>query len=343
LLKVKVSAAQIQTFKEVKLSLQTAFVMRKNKQSYAFQTEALTVDTGVDFLINPKGNLRCLEPLEGKQQEAGNIFLDLASYIRVRGAVKDLGKKDIKKASSAEISYKNDIEGGESTFKAKGVVGFPINALWGGQDIAVIPYLDYQATDIRKKLETDDRTETLAVGALVETRVNTGDIKWKISVAPNYLFDREKDTETWNVGARFDPAFTIGDNFAIGRFNLSDNGNIWVKPSAALIAQAASVQVSGSNPIFNEEGAYYGAGAELGLDVRFRNIPFLDKLAFETRFRYIRLFSLPIEDAVRWSISASYALNDAENVTLKTTYEDGRNMKTFEDEETWFVGLGVRF
>ncbi len=276
----------------------------------------------------------------------GNFFKEWPNYFRIRGNVKDLSTAKItqnSKESSAQLSFTDDKEKEEQTVQVDGVLGIPLEMKWNETPFQFIPFVEYHNKDTNKNGGDDERVESLILGASLDVVEEAMGAVWQITMVPQYVFDKGEHAEYWRGEAIIDPAFTIGSNFAVGRYNILSDGNVWIKPEIYGLLEAGWIEKEGTNPILEKSDEFFGYGAQASVSVTFPKVPALGNIVFSTSYRHVELSSLPIDDASKWIVSADYKLNGAKNFILGLRYENGRNDKTYQNEEFWRVALGVRF
>ncbi len=270
---------------------------------------------------------------------------NLSDKVRLRGKVDDLllaGNK-VDTASPAQISFTNNTGTGKKTAQVDGVLGFFFDIGTEGIPVSLIPYVEYHNKRTTKQDTPVDKIETLTIGGLFSTQASTGEVEWDLSLAPQYVIDIAEDVEFWKGEGFLDPSFSIGSGVTVGRYNIMSNGDVWIKPDVKGILEAGHVVKDGQSPILKKGDDFFGIGGEVSLSLFFPNAPLIGNFVFGTSYRHVELFSLPIDHAAKWIVSADYKLGGSENYTLSFDFEKGRNAQTYQDEESWKVSLGLRF
>ena len=299
--------------------------------------------------LAPVVTIACTDsPVQARQDVGDSIGATLQSLMEdfvVRGDVKGLSvaKGDLSAASPAEISFTDNIEKKEETFQADVVLGRPFNFDFETFPTSVIPFLEYH----NKKTTTRDapasKVETIGPGVLVNTFVDTDPIAWEFSGSAQYVFDEAQGNDIVRGETFFDPSFEISDRVFIGKYSKLENGVLEIRPDLSAVALAGHVADDGTSPILEKDDDFYGVGGQASLNVFFPNLPTIKNLTLGVSYRYVELFSLPIDNAAKWEATAEYSLDQSGNFTVRFVYEDGRNATTFQDEEFWKVAFGVRF
>jgi hypothetical protein len=296
-----------------------------------------------DQFGEPVVSILCLEG-EAKAQDK-NVFDKFLGKVRIRGKLTELAlsRTDAKTAAPAKIALTENLEAKSRTVQADGLIGYPVNVCSEKGVCSLIPYVEYHRRKTTSDSEPSEKVETVGLGFLFDAVVETEPVFWQVSLAPQYIFDEGQSTELWKGNAFLAPSFTIGDAITLGRYNILAKGDLWVKPELRGIAEAGLVAAGGTSPVFVEDNEYFGAGAEASLQVKLPNLELIKDLTFGVSYRYMELFSLPIDRATRWTGSALYAFGKDKNFTLSFDYENGRNEQTFQDEEFYTISLGIRY
>ena len=265
--------------------------------------------------------------------------------IRIRNKASDLtiAGNQLKGANAAAVSLTRNVSERSSTAQIDGVLGVAFSDADKEVAYTYIPYLEYHRSTTTVAGEVSDKVETLAPGFTFNMLTGTRAFTWSLSVSPQYVFDTAQDTEFLKGTMEFLPSFKIFDDIRLGIGNELLGGDIVFRPSIKVIGDAGWTTQAGNSQVLGEDDQYYALGGAANATVVFPKADIFKRLAFKAGYRYLRLYSVPLESAGRWSLSADYYLDDDQHYSISAQYENGRHHQTFQDEEFWKVALGILF
>ncbi|MBE9069334.1 hypothetical protein IQ260_22070 [Leptolyngbya cf. ectocarpi LEGE 11479] len=281
----------------------------------------------------------------------GDIEIENADGKKSEATVRKLQRAAFKKYSAAQISLRNDRAGDTTTFSVNGSVGIPVidrtqkehhfkNALVFGAH--------YERSKTNSPTKTTN-VHVLSPLAIWSAKLEKG-IGFNYGAQALYSIDFAQEAKKLVITTEASPILGsyplfLQENYEV-RNNWLPNTGIYLSPSATLFLEAADILDPGTSAELAGAEVYYGIGGEIGVVLEAdRPLNFFKNFSVEAGFRHLEFVAgdINLNGASRFNVGLNYALPGAEHLFMKLEYVDGRNVKTFQDENFIDVTLGLRF
>jgi hypothetical protein len=278
---------------------------------------------------------------------AGNKpAFDLESRLRVTQTVDGLslarGTPDkLAKVPQAEISYVDDRIADTRTFNITSVIGIDLAAK---STQHIIPFAHFA----RRRVEDNDgvvsndaknNISQWGFGLVYGATLNSYDV---ISATPLFTADDFSDSRQASIRINWTPGFLQAID-AIPFERSRRIGPVAIALGFQGIVQGGHVFEAGTNTDLIEDGDYLRAGANFTANVwSLVNAPILSELSADVSYKH--LFRLSGPRKVRWfEAGLNYSVESTDHITLRYSYERGRDDETLKETDQWKMSLGIRY
>jgi hypothetical protein len=169
-------------------------------------------------------------------------------------------------------------------------------------------------------------------------------LSYTAAVKLDYPIDEVQNSEQFKLRASLQPSIRLAPDQAPlfgGYFAL---GMLYVRPDIELFVEGADVINAGTNKALTKDGDYYGAGLDFSTRVRLGSDSFLSNFVLAYNYKYISYFAGEIDLAnLTWREASIEFQPGTANYVVKGSYKDGKDFQTFQRQDMWTVGLGIRF
>jgi hypothetical protein len=250
------------------------------------------------------------------------------------------------KVPQAEISYRNDKEKERKVFDISAVLGFDLSR---NPDRSFIPFVEVKRKRVEdtsgdpptppEEVADEDKDLSefsfgLAWSALFESRD-------EISVAPLISFDDEADSSVGALRASWTPGFLQEIDFL--PFGASRKiGPLAVELDLRALMQLGHVFDPGTNDDLKEQGDYFRVGLEGKIFLwSLANDKFFSRFSADATWKRLAAVA---GDKVKWfDVGINWSADETDHVTVRYSYERGRDDETLKRSEAWKLSVGLRF
>ncbi|WP_093087908.1 hypothetical protein [Sphingobium sp. AP50] len=276
----------------------------------------------------------------------GEKPFDLESKLRVTQTVDGLslarGTPDkLAKVPQAEISYVDDKIADTRTFNIVSVVGIDLASKSTQQ---IIPFVHFARRRVKDKdgvvsADAKNSISQWGFGLVYGATLNSYDV---ISATPLFTADDFADSRQASIRINWTPGF-LQSLDAIPFERSRRVGPIAVGLGLQTIIQGGHVFKAGTSAELVENGDYLRAGANLTGNIwSLVDAPILSALSADVSYKH--LFRLSGPRKVTWfEAGLNYSVESTDHITLRYSYERGRDDETLKETDQWKVSLGIRY
>lgn len=289
---------------------------------------------------------RTPEPQPGPGVAVRESSPDLESRLRVTQTVDGLslarGTPDkLAKVPQAEISYVDDRIADTRTFNIVSVVGIDLANKSTQQ---LIPFVHFARRRVKDKdgvVSTDAKNNISqwGFGLVYGATLNSYDV---ISATPLFTADDVADSRQASIRVNWTPGF-LQSLDALPFERSRRIGPIAVGLGFQAIVQGGHVFDAGTSVELAENGDYLRAGGNLTGNIwSLVDVPILSALSADVSYKH--LFRLSGPRRVTWfEAGLNYSVESTDHITLRYSYERGRDDETLKPTDQWKVSLGIRY
>ncbi len=241
--------------------------------------------------------------------------------------------KGINKASPAQISFSKDIKGNNEVMNLKGVVLRPIRFSEKTQ-VVLVPSLEFNQARNSNEEKTDIDSLLFRLGIDYELEDVITDRSY-FRAGLQYSTDSDFDLDVRGIDLQYEPialGWGQGAMKRVGKWSL--------KWGSIFLGEYGQVYDNANNESLIEDGSY----ARVGLKTHTVLWPnSIDRLSISLGYTYLKEVAGDLRDRKLFNASIGYDLDANGHYTLVTTYNNGDTSVALEDEESWTIGLGVKF
>ena len=271
---------------------------------------------------------------------------DLESRLRVTQTVDGLslarGTPDkLAKVPQAEISYVDDRIADTRTFNITSVIGIDLAAK---STQHIIPFAHFARRRVKDKdsVVSSDAKNNISqwgFGLVYGATLNSYDV---ISATPLFTADDFSDSRQASIRINWTPGFLQAID-AIPFERSRRIGPVALALGFQGIVQGGHVFKAGANADLIENGDYLRAGANLTGNLWLLvDAPILSELSADVSYKH--LFRLSGPRKVTWfEAGLNYSVESTDHITLRYSYERGRDDETLKETDQWKISLGIRY
>lgn len=291
--------------------------------------------------------LRCTaRPAPTITSDKDRKSFDLESRLRVTQTIDGLslarGTRDLLgKVPQAEISYVDDRVADTRTFNIVSVVGIDLATRSTQQ---IIPFVHFARRRVKDSAglvsaDPDNNISQWGFGLVYGATLNSYDI---ISATPVFTADDVSDSRQASVRINWTPGF-LQSLDAIPFERSRRIGPIAIGLGFQTIVQGGYVFEAGTNTALVDNGDYLRAGPSLtGTIWSLVDAPVLSRLSADIAYKH--LFRLAGPRKVTWfEAGLNYSVDTKDHITVRYSYERGRDDETLKQTNQWKVSLGIRY
>lgn len=271
---------------------------------------------------------------------------DLEKRLRVTQTVDGLslarGTPDLLgKVPQAEISYVSDRIADTRTFNVAAVIGID---LAGKPTEQLIPFVQFARRRVKDKdgiVSSDPKNDISqwGTGLVYGATFNSYDV-----VAATALFtaDDRADSRQASIRLNWTPGFLQSID-ALPFERSRRIGPVAIGLGFQAIAQGGHVFDAGTNTELADKGDYLRAGGIMSGNIwSLADAPILSRLSADVSYKH--LFRLSGPRRITWfEAGINYSIEATDHITLRYSYERGRDDETLKETDQWKVSLGIRY
>lgn len=259
--------------------------------------------------------------------------------IKIRGAHEDISHgsaaKDPARASPADIAFTRNIASDNEVLVLKGALMWPVNineqaGLLGVPSIAV----NKVSNDNGDASDVDSMV--VRFGLDLETagpREST--LYWRLN--PTWTTDTSLDLDVRGLEFQFEP---VGFFKGTGNAFWFWDRQVGVRWRGILHGEYGDVSDDAGNPSLIEGQSFTRVGLKFGSTFWLASV---ERIALSLTDEYHFAVGGDVRDRKLFKASLSYQIDPSEHFRIQTTYANGDSSAALEDEQTWTLGLGVKF
>lgn len=243
--------------------------------------------------------------------------------------VKD--QKKYAKAKAATISYAYDGNNENKIFLFKGAIMRPYQI---DKDTLITPSIAFN--HIKNEKNVNEEVDTLEFQLGFTKFFQTKDVHYYLSLKPTHTTDFSLKSSINSIQVQMQP---ISDSLNIQTPDKC--GIFWFECLFRPVLHYEFGEVEDSGDSVLSEDSFSRIGLKSTLDIYpFRTS---DKLVSSIGYDYLYSLTGNFRDRKKFLFSVTYALDDAGHFLLQSKYTNGDSSVKLEDEETFTLGLGVKF
>jgi hypothetical protein len=274
----------------------------------------------------------------------GNETRSVTITPRLRGTVAALAAApaslaELRSVEPAKISMERNEVADTTTFGVTAVAGLAINSSSGL--FSVIPFLSYDRRSVTGGANNIEKFSTGLVGSL---RLEGASSALHASLETSFVDNLQRDSRQGKLRLYLEPAFALGNgNGVLFGSYLRPIGPLELRPDFTGIIDVSRVFRRGTDPSLQNAQSYAGFGGQLELRARIRGASVFSDLEFVIARRQLFMTGIDDHRIGRWFGSIEYASKDFPYVGIRFSFTSGQNDDTFQREETYQVGLALRY
>lgn len=263
---------------------------------------------------------------------------------RLRGTVAALAAapaslSELRSLEPAKISIERNEVADSTTFAVTGVAGLAIRSRSGL--FSLIPYVSY---DRRSVTGGANNIEKLSPGVLGSLHLERSYGALYASLEASFIDNLELDSRQGKLRLYLEPAFRLGGGNGIlfGSY-LRSIGPLELRPDFTGIIDVSRIFRRGTDPKLQNAQSYVGFGGQLELRARLHGPSIVSDLEFAIARRQMFMTGIDDHRIGRWFGSVEYASRAFPYIGVRLSFTSGQNDDTFQQEETYQIGLALRY
>lgn len=260
--------------------------------------------------------------------------------IRLRGTAKAMTSRDeLKDSDPATISFERNATGSKTTFGITAVAGVAVSDPNGSFIIA--PYVAYDRTRITGGT---GNIEKLAPGVLGAVHFGGTAAALDVAMELSYIDDIGQHARQGKLRFYLDPAFRLGDGHGILFGSNLKVAGLVLRPDVTGIIDISHVYARGTSTELATAQNYAGFGGQGSLKVRLDTQGWAKDFSLTLGGRNLFMTGDIDQRSInRWFGSFDYASSEFPNIGVGFSFTKGENDDTFQPEETYKIGLKLRY
>jgi len=309
------------------------YLLKKGVPIHIFAKDYSTSDAIALIKIAEENNKTMVKKEEKTKYKRGDFLL--RSKIESISSIKKA--KKLSKSSPAEISYIKNGKSENASWLLKGALMYPYK-LDGSEKVSATKYLVPSLTfhQLRNSDEEKPNIDTLSFRLGYDSEVEKfitplSYIGGGLELATNSDFDEEV--------ASFDFYFIPNANLP---FLHTDRriGPFMLNFSPTFIAEYGEVLEAGENNNLTQDETFSRVGANIDINMRLFSSK---RYSLASSYNYFSSIGGELRDRKLFSLKLKYQLDETGNYFLTGGYANGDRTTKLEDEESWTIGLGVKY
>lgn len=316
--------------------------------------------TAQEFFASASYQIECkpeAAPDTGGDQAAGtDPAAKLLKKVIVRKGVADIKAKsdDISKVNPATLSYARDDVAKTRTLTGEGLVGVAFTGSAADDKksapgsapywYSIVPYVYTKQFDVEPNSNSKKDISYVMPGIAGNLILVTPDLRTSLAIQldASTTIDDKQDSLQSIATLRLAPGFTIG-NMPVLRAPLPLVGNLALYPEVAGVFRQFLIHDAGTNPDLVGKTSFSSVGFDATTLLYWTDTStVLSTFVLKAGYIY-RDSSGTTPDVIRRTAGLSVAPFGNKNVTVELDYAHGRDENTFQLEQRWSAGLGIRY